>query len=142
MQVKKGYKHDGSLFHFSAGAIIERDGKYLLIDRVHFPLGFAAPEGHVDEAEPPLKAIKREIKEETGLEVIKATIIKEQFVPWNECHLGIKGHYWYLFKCEAVGEPVHKKREAKSIGWYTPSQIRKLKLEKVWKHWFTQLKII
>ena len=141
MPSKEGHQ-DGRLIHYSAGAIIERDGKYLLIDRAHFPPGFAGPAGHVDEGEEALEAIKREVEEETKLEVTNAELIAEEFLDWNECHRGIKGHYWYLFKCETKGEPDRSKRETKSIGWYTPSEIKELNLEEAWKHWFTKLKII
>ncbi len=142
MEPKKGYLPDGTLHHFSAGALIEKDGKYLIIDRVHIPLGFAGPAGHVDEGEAPIESVKREVEEETGLEVTNAEIVREGFIPWNECHRGIVGHYWYLFKCETTGELKENKREVKSIGWYTPSQIKKLKLTRMWKHWFTDLNII
>jgi len=142
MAVKEGHQQDGKIFHFSAGAIIERNGKYLLLDRAHFPLGFAGPAGHVDEGETPLQAVKREVKEETNLEVTEARIVQEQFLEWNECHHGVKGHYWYLFKCKTIGEPIRCQKETKSLEWYTPSEIKKLKLERAWKHWFETLRIL
>ncbi len=35
---KQGVSSNGNMMHYSAGAVIEKNGKYLLIDRVHLPL--------------------------------------------------------------------------------------------------------
>ncbi len=32
--------------------------------------------------------------------------------------------------------------ETKGGGWYTKSQIKKLKLEKVWKYWFKKMGVL
>ena len=56
----------GEPLHFSVGALIEKGGKFLLIDRNLHPFGFACVAGHVDEGELPEEALKREAKEESG----------------------------------------------------------------------------
>ena len=42
---------DENKIHFSVGALIEKDNKYLLIDRATPPLGFAGIAGHIEEGE-------------------------------------------------------------------------------------------
>ncbi len=128
--------------HYSVGALIEKDGKYLLIDRVKPPLGFAGIAGHIDEGETHIEALIREIEEESGLKVVKHSLVYEEELNWNGCSRGVKVHYWYLFKCEVTGKISESKNEVKSIGWYTKEEISKLKLEPVWEYWFKKMSII
>ena len=128
--------------HFSAGAIIERDGKYLLINRAVPPLGFAGVAGHIDEGEDGRQAIMREIREEVGLEMNSAKILFEEELDWNWCSKGVGSHYWYIFECGVSGEVKRNRREVKSIDWYLKDKIKTLKLEPVWEYWFKKLNII
>ncbi|HEX9133989.1 MAG TPA: NUDIX domain-containing protein, partial [Ktedonobacteraceae bacterium] len=50
------------------GAIIERDGKFLLIDRSD-GLGYTIPGGIVRNKETVEQCVKREVREETGYEI-------------------------------------------------------------------------
>jgi 8-oxo-dGTP diphosphatase len=142
MTTAKTGQSNGQEIHYSVGAIIKRNNEYLLIDRVKEPLGFAGVAGHIDENETPEQSLIREVKEESGLEVIKPELLIEEFVQWNECSHGVKGHYWYLYTCEVSGDIEPSIREAKSINWYTKDEITKLKLEPVWEYWFKKLEII
>lgn len=144
---KKGTSKNGQPMHYSVGAVIERDGKYLLIDRRYEPLGFAGLAGHIDEGEDdPAKAMAREVSEESGLKVEKYRLLFDEEVSGNSCHRGIDIHYWYLYYCEASGEAVWNKEEEKSMGWYAAEQIKEMqkngKLEPVWEHWFKKLGVI
>ena len=84
----------------------------------------------------------REIKEETGLEVTKQSLLFEEEIDWNWCSKGTQIHYWYLFKCKTSGKIKRNYRETKSIGWFSKSEIKNLKLEPVWKYWFEKLNIL
>lgn len=128
--------------HYSVGALIKRDGKFLLIDRAKPPFGFAGLAGHVDEGETEAEALLREVEEESGLKVEEYKLLFEEEVGWNVCNKGVTGHFWYLFKCEASGEIRKDEYEEKSIGWYSEEEIAKLKLEPVWEYWFRKLRII
>ena len=128
--------------HFSAGALIKADGKYLIIHRTVPPICFAGVAGHIDEGEFPLQAVIREVHEETGATLVHPILQLEEFVPWNWCNKGITGHYWHLFTGQIIGQIFKNTQEASSIGWYTPDQIKQLYLEPVWKYWFEKLKII
>ncbi len=142
--VKTG-RRDGRDFHYSVGAVIKRNDKYLLIDRAKQPFGFAGPAGHVDKGETSEEALIREIKEETGLRIVGYKLIFEEFVErpeWGSCTRGTNAHHWRLFECEVSGEIKRNEEETKSIGWYSPEQIKNMKLEPVWKYWFEKLGLI
>lgn len=122
--------------HYSVGALIRKGDKYLLIDRVKPPYGYAGLAGHVDEGEEPESALSREVKEESGLKVISYKIIQEEELDWNKCSKGTETHYWYLYECEVEGNIKRNFSETKDIGWFTKEEISKLNLEPVWKYWF------
>jgi len=144
--LKVGESDEGRPMHYSVGAVIERDfgdlKKYLLVDRLKMPLGFAGPAGHIDEGETPMEALVREVYEETNTRVWGAGLIYDDDVE-NVCSRGFRVHYWYLYYCKVEGEAVHNPEEAKSIGWYSIDEIRQMYendlLEPVWKQWFERL---
>lgn len=114
-----------------------------MLDRANFPFGWACPAGHVDEGEEPREAMIREVKEETGLEVLKYKQILNEFIEWNECAKGVRGHDWYVFEVsEWRGELKTDQKEAKDIAWIDPTDLKNLNLEPVWEHWFKKLKYI
>lgn len=139
---KNGKSKDNRRMHYSVGALIENHGRYLLIDRVKPPFGFAGLAGHIDEGEDKIEALVREVREESGLEIIEHELLFEEELNWNECSKGIGVHYWYLFRCNVKGEISQNKRETKSIGWYSEEDIKRLNLEPVWEYWFKKLEII
>ncbi|MBT5022466.1 NUDIX domain-containing protein [Candidatus Woesearchaeota archaeon] len=132
----------GEDMHFSVGAIIKRDGKYLLMDRMKPPYGFAGIAGHIDEGEQPQEALIREVKEESNLNVLTYKKLIEEIDSGEPCSKGVGIHYWYLFECETTGEPKAKPDEVKSLGWYSKEEIKNLNLETVWKKWLKRLGII
>ena len=139
---KEAKSKNNQPMHFSVGALIQKDDKYLLVDRVVPPLGFAGLAGHVDEGEEQLVAIKREVEEESGLKVKECQLLFEEELDWNWCARGFNVHFWFLYTCQVSGKIRWNKRESKSIGWYAPEEIKKLNLEPVWGYWFKKLKII
>ena len=54
------------VFHHSAGAVVVDDGTCLLIRRGH---EWAFPKGHIEQGEGPADAARREVREETGIEI-------------------------------------------------------------------------
>lgn len=139
---KLGKSKDNEPMHYSVGALIKQDDKYLLIDRAIPPFGFAAVAGHIDEGEEAEQSLIREVREETGLDIEKYNLLFEEEIAENKCSKGINVHYWYLFECEVSGEIKRNERETKSIDWYSKEEIKKLELESVWKYLFKKLKII
>lgn len=134
-------RSDGKLMHYSVGMVVEFGNKYLLVDRLKEPLGFACPAGHIEEEETPEDAALRELREETGLMADKLELFAEKEILWNSCRTG-DCHYWYLFLAEVSSpEVVLNEKEARSIGWYSAEEIARLKLEPVWIYWLKFLKI-
>ena len=139
---KTGTARDGKPMHFSVGALIERGGKYLLIDRAVPPFGFAGVAGHVDQGEDEKQAVIREVKEEVGLTVRDPQLILEEELDGNWCSKGITSHYWYIFRCPVAGDIHRSTGETKSAGWYAKEDIKTLTLEPAWEYWFKKLKVI
>ncbi len=142
MEIKKtGTSSDGKQMHYSVGIIVECNGKHLLLDRINPPFGFACPAGHIDEDEDPKEACLRELREETGIVLNDIEFICEEEIPWNYCK-SAEVHYWYLYKAKVESENVVLEKDgARSIGWYSPEEIKALNLEKVWEYWFKKLKL-
>lgn len=138
---KQGRSKEGKVMHYSVGAVIERKEKYLLINRANIPYGWAGIAGHIDEGEDPLTALKRELKEESGLTLEKATLLYEEECK-NTCSKGRNIHYWYLYVCQVSGKVLRNERETKAIGWYTKEEVKKIKLEPIWKYWLKKMKVI
>ncbi len=136
-----GKASNGQLLHFSAGAVIERGGKYLMIDRVSPPFGYAGLAGHIDEGESPEQTVIREVSEESGLKVAKCELLFEEEILWNYCK-SAPAHKWYLFECEVEGDATQNKEEEKAMGWYTKEELERLPLEPMWRYWFEKLGII
>lgn len=98
------------------------------------------PAGHVDEWENVYDTIVREVKEETGLTVVKIKPnIKTKvhspgddgafaFVPFC-CQQQIKGgKSWigFVFLCEAEGEPRGQPGETKDVRWMDHDELKKM----------------
>jgi len=141
-EVKLGTSASEKPMHYSVGALIVRDGKYLLIDRVKIPLGFAGLAGHIDEGESPEQAIVREVQEESGLHVTHVELLFDEEVANNQCARGVEVHHWYLFACDVEDEATLNAAEARSIAWHTVEDLQTLPLEPVWRRWFTRLNIL
>jgi len=139
---KTGKSKNGQVMHYSVGALIKKDDKYLLIDRVDPPLGFAGLAGHINEGEAPEETLLRKVSEESGLKIKNYSLLFEEEVEWNWCRAGIQSHYWYMYKCEVGGKTQNNPEASKSIGWYSADEIKKLKLEPVWEYWFKKIKLI
>ncbi|MBI2035507.1 MAG: NUDIX hydrolase [Candidatus Liptonbacteria bacterium] len=75
----------GEPMHYSVGAVIMRNGKYLLMDRDMEPFGFAAVAGHIGDDETVEGALCRKICEESGLKIQRIAFLFGEEVPWNLC---------------------------------------------------------
>ncbi len=129
--------------HKGVGGIIKNnEGEILMIDRALFPFGWACPAGHIDEGHKPEQTLKKEMKEEANIDVIKYNLLIHEFVDWNECSRGVKGHDWYVYEVTRWQGKAKKNNESKDIEWMSVKKIRGLKLEPVWEFWFKKLKIL
>lgn len=111
----------------TVGAIIERDNKLLLTKRNHEPFKeyWCIPGGHIDFGETPEEAIKREVKEETGLTVKSLNF----FGYYSEIYKEINWHAVVLiFTCETEGDVEIDLNEVKEYKWFDKKEALKQKL--------------
>lgn len=112
--------------HTSVGMLVWRDEKILLIERKRGVLGFAPPAGHVDGDSTSEEAVKRELKEEVGLDAKNIELVVEGRKE-NKCRREDgTWHYWKIYKVDADGEVLRNQDETKQAGWYNKEQISAL----------------
>lgn len=99
-------------FTVSAAAIVvNENGEVLLLDHVlRTGLSWGVPGGFIGRGEQPEAAVKREIFEETGLELKDIKLIR---VRTTNRHVEI------LFRAGAVGTARVKSLEINELGWFT-----------------------
>lgn len=98
-------------FTVSAAAVITNDqGEVLLLNHVIRPKsGWGLPGGFIEHGEQPDEGIRREIREETGIEMNSLRMFRVRT-------LGT--HVEMLFTAKADGTPEVKSREIKELGWF------------------------
>lgn len=98
-------------FTVSVAAIITNEkNEVLLLDHVLRPLhSWGIPGGFIEAGEQPEIAVRRELFEETGLEIASAELIRIRT---------INRHVEILFRARAGGEATIKSREISDLGWF------------------------
>jgi len=125
--------------HRSVAAVIKKDGKILMLNRVNFPFGWACPAGHVEEGENPKMAMIREVKEETGIDVKKCRLILHEFIEWNECKQGVRGHDFFVYEILNWDGETKGNVESKDLKWIDADEIKNIQLEPVWDYFIKKL---
>lgn len=105
-----------SKFTVSAAAVITNDeGQVLLLDHLIRPKsGWGLPGGFLDRSEQPDDAVRREIREETGLELYNLKMLRVRTVGT---------HVEIIFRARSNDTPEVKSREIKGFGWFEPSKL-------------------
>ena len=143
MERVKKLEINGRIVHYGVGAVIKKDGKYLLIDRAEEPYGFACITGHIRKNETPEEALAREVGEEVNLEVLSHSLIIERMITNRECRDGKVLHHCYIFETSVRDNgKIKLNEEVKSAGWYSKEEIKSLKLEPLWKFFFKKIGVI
>ncbi len=131
---------EGTPRHFIVGIIVEKNGKYLLLERIDYPYGFAGPTGHINEGETIEEALKRKLKGEAGLEIIEKKEISREVISVTPCRIdGTYDHMTYIYKVKTRGKIKIDKDEFKSCGWYSKEEISNLNLEPMWSFVFNKI---
>jgi len=110
--------------------ITNRSGEVLLLDHLLRPgSGWGIPGGFINLNEQPEEAVRRELREETGLELENLRMLRVRT---------INHHIEILFRAESSDAGEVKSREIKTLGWFAVdempaemSPVQKTMVEKV-----------
>lgn len=141
MNIFKKDRYKGLIRHFTSAAIIRKGNKYLLIDRRKKPFGWALVTGHLDYGENARQALEREVREEANLKIKKAKLIFRETVRFGCRRIG-SYHNISVYKCRVSGKMKFQREEIKGFGWFTTEEMKKIKIEPLWRYLFRRLKIL
>ena len=113
----------------ASSAILERDGRYLLVLRSKPPSHamYAFPGGRGEEGETPAETALRELLEETGIRAEKPLLFATYDLPGREDGPGSPSFFLSVFKVKADPSAVAvASDDAASVGWYTAEEIARL----------------
>ena len=98
-------------FTVSAAGVITNDrGEVLLLDHVLRPTsGWGLPGGFLDAGEQPEAAFRRELREETGIELTDVSLVHIRT---------LHRHIEVVFVAKAAGEATIKSPEISGLGWF------------------------
>lgn len=102
---------------------LEKDGRVLLVEEeINSDESlYNLPGGHVDAGEMPIEAAKREMKEETGLDVRITHVIGIVFAGWVDGHQSVR----IVLNGDKVKGTL-KVEKGSRLHWLTPEEIRAL----------------
>lgn len=105
-------------FAVTAGAVItDNRGRVLLLKHRFRPgTGWGMPGGFIEEGEQPEEALRRELREEVGLEVETLTLFTTRaFKTPKQIEI--------VFRGQAIGETDHLSFEIKKAAWFSASAL-------------------
>jgi mutator protein MutT len=108
------------------GGVVVRDGRALIVKRAHDPRRgeWSIPGGAVDVGEPLAQAVRRELFEETGLEVTVGAVLEMFDRIHRDADGRVRYHFVIIdFLCEApVGEAVAG-TDAEAVAWVRADEL-------------------
>lgn len=117
--------------YLGVGALIFQDGKLLLVERGHEPLKgyWSLPGGIVECGEKLEQSIRREVLEETGLEVEPLSVFEifERIIPDADG----KAEYHYVlidYLCRPIGGRLAAASDASGVVWVAQERLRDYRL--------------
>lgn len=124
------------------GLVQRRDGKVLLCNSHKWPEIYTVPGGHVELGETCEEALKREIKEEVGVDIrVKELVsIQEVVYPkefWKKAHFIF---FDYLCELEREDQPVVvDANEIQSTIWVDPREAFSLPIDRYLNHFISRM---
>lgn len=108
------------------GAVVVRDGRVLIVRRAHEPRKgeWSLPGGHLHLGESLIDAVRREVKEETGLEVQPAAIVETFERVHRDPDGRVRFHFVIIdFVCESPGGDAVAGSDAEAVAWVTAAEL-------------------
>lgn len=109
--------------HWTVGALIEKDNHFLLIHKRQWPFLWDILAGHLEVGEDPAVAVGREVKEESGLELLDPQLVFHGEIFPDPCRRGALVHEWYVYHGKAGGLLRPDSREARELRWVTREEM-------------------
>ena len=109
------------------GAVIVRDDRAIIIKRANEPYKgqWSIPGGRVELGESLADAVRREMREETGLEVQVGTVI-EVFERIQREHEGVRYHFVIIdYLCRCTGGALCAGDDAEDAVWVTSEELNR-----------------
>lgn len=114
----------------ASSAILERDGRFLLVLRRNPPSAdmYAFPGGRAEPGETPEQTALREFHEETGIPARNPRLFSSYDLKTHAADGSISSHFLLsVFRVDADPDAVAEAADdAAALGWYTVEEIRQL----------------
>lgn len=94
----------------AAGIVTNERNEVLLLNHVLRPTsGWGLPGGFMNKGEQPEAALRREMREETGIDLSAVRLVQIRT---------LHRHIEIIFAARGIGQPVVKSREITELGWF------------------------
>lgn len=98
-----------------AAIVLNKKGELLLLNHTMRPrFNWGIPGGFINSGEQPETSVRRELREETGIELENIELIRVRT---------INRHIEILFRAKGKGKAEVKSHEIKDVGWFNPDNL-------------------
>lgn len=109
--------------------ILNKDGEIFLMKSYKWKNKYVMPGGHIELGEEIEDALRREIKEETGLDIFDIDFICWQEFIFDKVFWKKKHFIFFDFACKTKSSKVKLNSEGQEFIWCSPQEALKLPIE-------------